>query len=120
MAFTFEKLEVYQKSLRFIEDIEELSKNIKGKVSFSMLDQLQRAAISISLNIAEGNGRFHKKEKINFFYISRGSLFECVPVLQVLKSKKLLSDSEYKKMYSNLETISKMLSGLIKSVEKSL
>ena len=62
MAFTFENLEVYQKSLEFIGDIEKLTQDLKGKVSFTLIDQLQRAAISISLNIAEGNGRFHKKE----------------------------------------------------------
>ncbi len=119
MPFTFEKLDVYQKSLKFTEDIEKLTQNLKGKISFSLLDQLQRAAISISLNIAEGNGRFHKKDKINFFYISRGSIFECVPILQVLKSRNKISDTEYDELYSKLEILSKMISGLINSIEKS-
>ena len=98
--------------------MENLSENIKGKVSYSLLDQLQRAALSISLNIAEGNGRFHKKEKLNFFYISRGSIFECVPIIQVLRSKNLLSEKEYQNLYSKLEILSKMISGLINSIEK--
>ena len=119
MPFTFEKLEVYQKSLDFIENIEELTQDLKGKVSYSLIDQLQRAALSISLNIAEGNGRFHKKDKLNFFYISRGSLFECVPILQVLKSRNKINDSEYDILYSKLEILSKMISGLINSIEKS-
>jgi len=119
MPFTFEKLDVYQKSLKFIEDIEKLTQDLKGKISFSLLDQLQRAAISISLNIAEGNGRFHKKDKINFFYISRGSIFECVPILHVLKSRNKISDTEYDELYSKLEILSKMISGLINSIKKS-
>ena len=118
MPFTIEKLDVYQKSLKYIENIERLSGNIKGKVSYALLDQLQRAALSVALNIAEGNGRFHKKDKLNFFYISRGSIFECVPLLQVLRSKKILNDDEYQKLYTELETLSKMISGLINSIEK--
>ena len=64
MPFTFEKLDVYQKSLKYIENIERLSENIKGKISYALLDQLQRAALSVALNIAEENGRFHKKDKL--------------------------------------------------------
>jgi len=119
MAFTFEKLEVYQKSLEFVEDIEELTQDLKCKVSFSLIDQLQRSAISIPLNIAEGKGRFHKKDKINFFYISRSSIFECVPILQVLKFRNKINDDVYDKLYSKLEILSKMISGLINSIEKS-
>ncbi len=118
MVFTFEKLEVYKKSLILIENVEKIVCKIKGKVSYSLIDQLQRAALSNSLNIAEGNGRHHKKDKLNFFYISRGSMFECVPIIQVLKSRELISEDEYEELYLNIEVLSKMISGLINSIEK--
>lgn len=65
--FQFEKLDVYKKSLDWIEQVDFLIERIKGEVSYSLLDQLTRAAISISLNIAEGHDRWHKGEKRQFF-----------------------------------------------------
>lgn len=67
MSFQFEKLEVYQKSLDWIEFVENLCESIKGKVSYGLIDPLSRASLSISLNLAEGNGRWHKSEKRQFF-----------------------------------------------------
>lgn len=58
MSFLFEKLKVYQDAVSFAEEIDNLIANAKGRVSFSVLDQLSRASLSISLNIAEGNGRW--------------------------------------------------------------
>lgn len=63
LAFQFEKLEVYQKALDWVETVELLCESLKGKVSYSLIDQLTRAALSIPLNIAEGNGRWHEGEK---------------------------------------------------------
>ncbi|MCP4727065.1 MAG: four helix bundle protein [bacterium] len=119
MAFIFEKLVVYQKSLLFVEKTECLAGELKGKVSYSMLDQLQRRVLSAALNIAEINDRFHKKAKVKFSYISRGSMFECVPILQVMRSKSILSKNDYDGLYSDLENMSKMISGLINSYDKT-
>ena len=118
MSFNFEKLLVYKKSLEFIEEIEELCKLLKGKIDYEYLDQLKRAVLSIPLNIAEANGRWHKNERKQFYFISRGSVFECVPLIQIIYKKELISEEKYKKIYGTLEEITKMLSGLIKSTDK--
>lgn len=117
MPFPFEHLDVYKKSLDFIESVESLCESIKGKVSYSLIDQLSRAALSIPLNIAEGNGRWHKGEKRQFFWIARGSVFECVPIIQVLHRKSLVTDQQYADYYEQLDVIAKMLTNLVKSVE---
>lgn len=117
MPFPFEQLDVYQKSLSFVESIESLISDLKGKISYSLLDQLSRAALSIPLNIAEGNGRWHKGDKRQFFWISRGSVLECVPILQILHRKKLIAVEGYQILYQELEIIAKMLTNLVKSVE---
>ena len=66
IAFIFEKLDVYQKAVDFADKIGELTKDfVKG--NYYLSDQLNRAALSISANIAEGNGRYHKAERIIFF-----------------------------------------------------
>lgn len=118
MPFSFENLDVYQTALEWVERADHLCKTLKGQVSGSLLDQLMRASTSISLNIAEGNGRWHKAEKRQFFWIARGSTFECVPIIQVLQRKGLLKASEYESAYGLLERLAKMLTGLVQSVER--
>lgn len=118
MSFQFERLDVYQKALDWVEAVESLCESLKGKSSYSFIDQLSRAALSIPLNIAEGNGRWHKKEKRQFFWIARGSVFECVPIIQVLYRKRLISDQQHTDYYEQLDIIAKMLTNLVKSVEE--
>ncbi len=67
MGFSFEKLDVYKRSLSLVEKIETLCQGLKGKIAYPFLDQLTRAILSVPLNIAEGNGRWHKNEKKRFF-----------------------------------------------------
>ncbi|MGD0461157.1 MAG: four helix bundle protein [Tepidisphaeraceae bacterium] len=69
MAFAFEKLLVYQKAVDFSDRICELSGNFPRGFYF-LTDQINRAALSISTNIAEGNGRFATPDKRKFFGIS--------------------------------------------------
>ncbi|MFA4966784.1 MAG: four helix bundle protein [Candidatus Margulisiibacteriota bacterium] len=113
MSFRFENLEVYQKAVAFAIEISGITDNFP-KGSYYLTDQINRAAISISLNLAEGNGRFTQKDRNNFFYIARGSAFECVPLLKILNAKKLINEDQYTQLMNEIETISKMLSGLIK------
>jgi len=116
--FAFENLEVYQMALNWVEQVEDICKILQGKISKTFIDQLSRAALSISLNIAEGNGRWHKADKRQFFWVARGSVFECVPIIQVMHRKKFLTDVQYEEFYDQLQSMAKMLSGLIKSVDK--
>ncbi len=78
-----------------------------------MLGLLNRAALSIAANIAEGNGRFTKPDRKNFFGIARGSVQECVPLLELALRRKLLTSMEHESLKSQLEEIARMLSGLI-------
>ena len=82
-------------------------------VDKSIRDQLRRAAVSISLNIAEGTSRFSKADRRNFYIISRGSTYECVAILDYLKCVNLLTDKDHTQFLSNLEEISKMLYAIV-------
>lgn len=117
MSFLFEKLTVYQKSRQFLKTTELLCRRLRGKVSGALLNQLIRAVASVPLNIAEGNGRWHKSEKRQFFRIARGSVFEVVPIIQLFHDLRLLNDEEYAEIYDALQTLSRMLSNLIKSID---
>ncbi|MCJ7777335.1 MAG: four helix bundle protein [Sedimentisphaerales bacterium] len=113
MAFLFEKLDVYRKAVDFTEEVSELTKDFP-KGNYYLVDQLSRAALSISTNIAEGNGRFHKSDRNNFFRIARGSAFECVPILEICRRKMLIEEDKSNSLKMEIENICKMLSGLMK------
>jgi four helix bundle protein len=116
MAFMFEKLEVYQKAIDFADRITRHTEQFTRGYYF-LIDQLNRAALSISTNIAEGNGRFTKADRRNFFTIARGSTQECVPLLELCLRKGLINKEAHSRFYGELETLAKMISGLIKGLE---
>jgi four helix bundle protein len=116
MSFMFENLLVYQKSVDLAEKISNHTDTFP-KGNYYLVDQINRASLSIAANIAEGNGRFHKGDRKQFFYISRGSTHECVPLLEVAKRKSLIPHDKAAEMKNELEVIAKMLSGLIKGLD---
>ena len=116
MAFAFEKLQVYQKSVDFADQICQHTEQFSRGYGF-LVDQLNRAALLISANIAEGNGRFTKPDRKHFFGIARGSVQECVPLQELAHRRKILEKESHDEMKSHLEEISRMLSGLINGLE---
>jgi four helix bundle protein len=117
VAFAFEKLLVYQKSVDFADRITALTEEFPRGYGF-LADQLNRAALSIATNIAEGNGRFTKADRRNFFGIARGSVQECVPLLELARRRGLLEDARHSKLKDDLEEIARMVSGLIAGLDK--
>ena len=117
MSFMFEKLEVYQRAVDLAENIFQLTDSLpRGHAALA--DQFRRAALSVSLNIAEGNGRWHSKDRKNFFLIARGSVFECVPLLELCRRQKWITEDYFKNLKEELEVLAKMLSALIKGTEE--
>jgi four helix bundle protein len=117
MPFAFEKLLVYQKAIDFADRICKLTDDFP-RGCFFLSDQLNRAALSIATNIAEGTGRFTKPDRRNFFGIARGSVQECVPLLELARRRDLPKPAEHEAFKLHLEEIAKMLSGLISGLEK--
>lgn len=117
MAFAFEKLVVYQKAVTFADAVCTLTKNFP-RGYFFLADQMNRAALSIAANLAEGNGRFTKADRKHFFGIARGSVQECVPLLELGVRQRLLDAGRHQQMKGSLEEIARMLSGLINGLDK--
>jgi len=115
-VISIEKLVVYQKSVDFADQICWSSENFARGYGF-LADQLNRAAFSISTNIAEGNGRFTKPDRKNFFGIDRDSVQECVPLLELARRRSLLTADDHEALKSQLEEIARMLSGLLSGVD---
>ena len=108
--FSFEKLEVWKKSMELLMEIHDVLKKIRMKGDFELKDQLKRAALSVPTNIAEGVGREKTKEKKHFLNIAKASVYETVSLLIIMKWKKYLSE-----MYKKCDIIAGMLYALIRS-----
>ena len=117
MPFAFEKLLVYQKAVDFIGQIASMTEGFPRGYGF-LADQLNRASLSIAANLAEGNGRFTKADRKHFFMIVRGSIQECVPLLELARRRKLAGDDRHAELKGQLEEIARMLAGLIKGLDR--
>jgi len=116
MAFMFENLQVYQKAVDLADQIATLTEQFPRGYYF-LVDQLNRTVLSVAANIAEGNGRFTKPDRKNFFVIARGSAQECVPLLEIARRRGFIDDARHAELRTDLETIAKMISGLIKGLD---
>ncbi|MBI5699002.1 four helix bundle protein [Candidatus Saganbacteria bacterium] len=114
MPFMFEDLEVYKKAMAFVVEVYALNGSLKDR---TIKDQLRRASMSIPLNIAEGQGRMHGKEKRQFYNTARGSLLECVPLIQMCQKLGYIEAEKYNRFYNLADEIGKMLTGLMRSVK---
>ncbi|MBF0105708.1 MAG: four helix bundle protein [Deltaproteobacteria bacterium] len=118
--FAFEKLDIYHLALDFSHKVHKIGQRVRNQNNRNWCDQIERAAISIVLNIAEGSGRKFPKEKRSFYNISRGSDFECVPLIELGMRSSYITEEEKNDLRSSTISIAKMLTKLIQSVEKDL
>jgi four helix bundle protein len=114
--FKFQKLKVWEKSRKLSKVCFSISNSLPQRYQFSFGDQLRRAVLSVSNNIAEGSGRKGVKEQSNFYNIAKGSVYEVVNILIILSDLGLLklSESDKVEIYNLSDEICRMLSGLIK------
>lgn len=118
MAFDHDKLEVYQLALEFAARADVLIDSFPRGRGY-LADQLQRAALSIVLNIAEGAGRFSPADKASFYTRSRASATESAAVLDVCVKCKVLTAPLADQNKALLDRIAQMLTKLIKSKRPS-
>lgn len=119
---SFEEMEVYKKSILFGVNVYKLTNsNVKIAKDYGIKDQIQRAALSISNNIAEGFERETKKELVRFLYFSKGSAGECRNIFNFLMELEYITIDEFKIYKEEILEISKQLGNYIrylKNLEK--
>jgi four helix bundle protein len=118
MGFRFQTLEVYKLTLAISGDIFILLNELQNKREYVIADQLMRAFLSISNNIAEGSGSNSEKEFAYFLNIARRSVFECVNIMMILQLKGLIPIQVNEDFTEKLELISKKLQSLRNSILK--
>ena len=114
MAFDHEKLDVYQLAIEFVAKANDIIERLPRGRGY-LADQLQRAALSIVLNIAEGAGKFSPADKTAFYTRARGSATESAAVLDVCRKLNLMTAPTADDNKLLLERIAQMLTKLIKS-----
>ncbi len=112
--FDFQDLTVYKKAKDFHQHCNALTQAVV-LVNYRK-DQFSRASFSIILNIAEGSAKFSKADRKSYFTNARGSVFECVAILDVLHDEKQITTDHYRKMLLLADELSRMLFALIKAL----
>lgn len=115
MKFKFEDLRVYREAVDFANIVFTMTKRWPVLYRFSLADQFQRAVLSIALNIAEGTSRT-SRDFAHFLSVSRGSCYECVPILTIALKQKLLNQKEYESLYDTVNYLARMLTALRESI----
>ena len=114
--FNFEKLEVWKKAIDFADFIYSKTRTFPDDERFGLTNQMRRAAVSISSNIAEGSSRHSKDDYARFLEIATGSVFEVVSQSFLAQRQGYLSEESRQRIYAAAEEQSRMLSGLRRSL----
>ncbi len=121
MKFGYEDLEVWNRSVDFAVSVIDLVENINTpRKHYRLFEQIEASSTSIAMNLAEGKGRFSKKEFVQYCYISRGSLYETMTLLEIFKRKQWISNSDYSHFESDGKEIASMIKGLINSLRRTI
>ncbi len=112
----FSDLKVWQDSKTLVKLTYQLTKGFPKQETYGLIDQLHRAANSICANIAEGYGRHHPREKIKFYYIARGSLYECKSHFLIAKELGYLTPEATTYLINTLDSIGRMLNAMISAL----
>jgi four helix bundle protein len=119
--FGYEDLEVWNKAVDFaVKVIDVVEDAFDKRKHYRLLEQIEACSTSVAMNLAEGKGRYSKKEFIQYLYISRGSLYETMTLLEILRRKKWISDDTFEGIESHGKEIVAMIKGLINAIKKNL
>jgi four helix bundle protein len=115
---TFEDLLLYKKARQLRKSIYLLVKELPDEEKFNLVSQMRRAATSLTNNIAEGHGRYHYQESIQFCRQARGSLAELVDDFNICIDQEYFPEKEMDELKLVAQEINKMLNGYIGYLKK--
>src|SRR3989338_6704762 len=110
---SFTDLIVWQEGHRLVVEIYRITKMFPREETYSLTDQMRRAASSVTSNIAEGFGRHGYKEKVQFFYLAQGALAGLKNQILISKDVGYLDNSTFKNLADMANTTHRLLQGLI-------
>ncbi len=117
MIKTHKDLDVWKKSIEFVTNIYKTTKSFPKSEVYGLVSQIRRAAVSVPSNIAEGAVRKGKAEFRQFLFIALSSAAEIDTQLMISKNLAYIDQNSYDILIEELNTISRMIQGLIKSIK---
>lgn len=114
-TFAFEKLEVWQLAKEFATQLYKTTNSFPSGERFGLVSQMNRAAVSVASNIAEGSARKGRKDKANFYQIAYSSLMEVTSQLLIAKDLGFVRDDTHEELRTRIFEISNKLNALYKS-----
>ena len=114
----YKKLEVWQESVNLVTEIYPLTGNFPGSERFGLVSQINRSAVSIPSNIAEGAGRLSKKEFAQFLGYAMASSYELETQLLIACNLKFISTRQKEEITESLNIIQRKMRNLINSIKK--
>lgn len=114
---TFSDLYCWQEGHKLVLMIYEITSKFPSNEKFALVDQMCRAVVSITSNIAEGFSRQGIKEKVQFYLMAKGSLTEIQNQLYIARDVKYISVDKFSEVWSQTVIVHKLITGLIKSVK---
>lgn len=118
-TYPFEKLDVWQLSKKLVVKVYTLTKAFPADEKFGLVNQMRRAAVSISSNIAEGSGRITSKDQAHFYNMAYGTLMELLNQLLIAFDLGWVTAVEVNETRISLEEISAKINALRKSILKT-
>ena len=108
-----EELKVWQKAIQLVKVVYSVTVAFPKDEIYGLASQMKRAVVSIPANIAEGKGRSHKKEFLQFLFVARGSAYELSTLLVIAKETQLIKAEDVDRCREDLFEVLSMLNGLI-------
>ena len=117
---TYSDLIAWQKAVALVTDVYALTQNFPRREQYSLCDQLQRAAVSVPSNIAEGRGRLSTREFIHSLGTARGSLFEVETQIIIARNLGYARIEETQPLLRSTAEVGRIINGLIESLRQNL
>lgn len=114
----YKELEVWKESKELVKIIYKITELLPSSEQFGLTNQIRRCAVSIPSNIAEGIGRNHAKDTIQFLFIARGSTFELETQIILAFELSFISNEDYNKSIEKIHLCMKLISGFINYYEQ--
>lgn len=114
--FGFQKLQIYQLAKEIVKYNYKLTKKLPNEEKFALVQQMNRAAVSIPSNIAEGTSRKSNKDKAHFINISYGSMMELVCQMEIALELGYIEQSEYDEFVKMTKNLSVKMSNFIRTM----
>ena len=116
---SFEELEVWQKCRDLRLKIRKQTNSFPKYEIYRLTDQIVRASRSVTANIAEGYGRFHNQENIQFCRIARGSLYELIDHFIVALDEGYINEQKLNELKNDIERCNRLLNGYINYLKRA-